>query len=146
MARAGRTGTAYSLVAGDELAYFIDLQLFLGNSVRLVGKDDDWHNVLGTVPQSVYDRYADQLAQWHENQLDLTNAKDVADKGWLKYLKSRPPASTESIRRVKKMKETKIEIHPLFKDEENEQQMSVKRESILEEMKRFRPHAVRKLS
>jgi ATP-dependent RNA helicase DDX54/DBP10 len=33
VARAGREGTAYSLVAGDELPYFIDLLLFLGTFV-----------------------------------------------------------------------------------------------------------------
>ena len=30
VARAGRFGCAYSFVAQDELAYFVDLQLFLG--------------------------------------------------------------------------------------------------------------------
>jgi len=37
VARAGRPGNAYSFVAGDELAYFVDLQLFLGNSIQLSG-------------------------------------------------------------------------------------------------------------
>ena len=36
MARAGRTGTAYSLVSPDELAFVIDLHLFLGRSLNLV--------------------------------------------------------------------------------------------------------------
>ena len=31
-ARAGRSGTAYSLAAPDELPYLIDLQLFLGQN------------------------------------------------------------------------------------------------------------------
>ena len=30
VARAGRQGVAYSLIAQDELAYYVDLQLFLG--------------------------------------------------------------------------------------------------------------------
>merc|ERR1719295_2325336 len=51
VARAGRTGTAYSLVATDEMAYYIDLQLFLGNSMKTVADsstgDGDWHNVIG---------------------------------------------------------------------------------------------------
>lgn len=35
MARAGRSGTAYSLVAPDEVPYLLDLHLFLGRSITL---------------------------------------------------------------------------------------------------------------
>ena len=35
MARAGRSGTAYSLVSSDEVAYMLDLHLFLGLGVKL---------------------------------------------------------------------------------------------------------------
>ena len=64
VARAGRTGTAYSLMAGDEIAYFIDLQLFLGRSISFISdKDKDWHNKVGEVPQRVYDDYADQVSE-----------------------------------------------------------------------------------
>ena len=77
VARAGRAGTAYSLVAGkkrlqykyssesiamnfhvsgDEMAYFIDLQLFLGSSVEFIPVEDknsqeDWDKLLGRCPQ-----------------------------------------------------------------------------------------------
>merc|ERR1719295_581479 len=49
VARAGRTGTAYSLVATDEMAYYIDLQLFLGGEpgVWREGDEGDWHRKLG---------------------------------------------------------------------------------------------------
>lgn len=64
VARAGRSGTAYSLIAGDEMAYFIDLQLFLGQNVSLVSTeaDQDWHNKVGEVPQRIYDDYSDQVS------------------------------------------------------------------------------------
>lgn len=35
MARAGRSGTAYSLVAPDEVPYLLDLHLFLGRTLTL---------------------------------------------------------------------------------------------------------------
>lgn len=35
VARAGRSGTAYSLVAPDEVPYLLDLYLFLGRSITL---------------------------------------------------------------------------------------------------------------
>ena len=35
VARAGRSGVAYSLVSSDEVAYMLDLHLFLGQTLRL---------------------------------------------------------------------------------------------------------------
>lgn len=35
VARAGRSGTAYSLVAPDEVPYLLDLHLFLGRALTL---------------------------------------------------------------------------------------------------------------
>jgi len=40
VARAGRSGTAYSLVAPDELPYLLDLHLFLGKPVKWVTEDN----------------------------------------------------------------------------------------------------------
>ena len=37
VARAGRTGVAYSLVSVDEVPYLLDLHLFLGRGLQLAG-------------------------------------------------------------------------------------------------------------
>jgi len=84
VARAGRAGNAYTFVAGDELAYFIDLQLFLGASIVFAGANgskDDWHNVIGRVPQAVNDDYADQLRRYHETSLDLSTLTKTSANG-----------------------------------------------------------------
>lgn len=108
VARAGRSGNAYSFVAGDELAYFVDLQLFLGNTIQFAGDRnfqqilrssklslfliiisysgpqttvENWHNVIGSVPQSCYDDYGDQLRKWHESNLDLATLVRTASNG-----------------------------------------------------------------
>ena len=36
VARAGRTGTAHSLIGPDEISYVFDLHLFLGRPMKLV--------------------------------------------------------------------------------------------------------------
>ena len=36
MARAGRSGTAYNLIAPDEMAYLFDLHVFLGRALKTV--------------------------------------------------------------------------------------------------------------
>merc|ERR1712223_867822 len=115
VARAGRKGCAYSLVAQDELAYLVDLQLFLGNSVKTVASltsevketansiDTIENSVLGTVPQDIYDIYEDQLKTWNESSLDLSNHNKISENGYKQYLKSRPGASVESVKRVRAM-------------------------------------------
>ena len=84
VARAGRPGNAYSFVAGDELAYFIDLQLFLGHSLSFVGPsttNDNWHNIIGRVPQAINDDYADQLKKYHDSNLDLETLTKTSSNG-----------------------------------------------------------------
>ena len=84
VARAGRPGNAYSFVAGDEIAYFIDLQLFLGSSITFAGQNndsEDWHNIIGRVPQAVNDDYSDQLRRYHETNLDLSTLTKTSENG-----------------------------------------------------------------
>lgn len=149
VARAGRSGTAYSLVAGDELAYYIDLQLFLGNPIQTVtpaaAEEGDWHNKLGSIPQRVYDDFSDQIEQWHDSSLDLFNMKKVAANGYMMYLKSRPAASMESVKRARHLKMGEaIAPHPLLQlqTESHPSESDARRTDFLEEMKNFRPPSV----
>ena len=167
VARAGRRGQAYSFVAGDELAYTVDLQLFLGNSVKTIASlssevkelanniDTIDNSVLGTVPQDIYDIYEDQLKTWHESSLDLYNQNKTADNGYKQYLKSRPGASVESVKRVRSMPRADgFGDHPLLlvnnkaessisnfkKSNSTSSQAETEfRSNMLEQMKKFRP-------
>merc|ERR1719433_684714 len=143
VARAGRFGCAYSFVAQDELAYFVDLQLFLGQgNVKLQLKDnisEEWHNVLGTVPQNITDQWLESLKKWHEDSPDLEGLVKTSSNGYKQYLKSRPGASNESVKRAKTIqKGQNIATHVLLAKYllQNEHQIS-----ILEQMKNFRPSA-----
>lgn len=146
VARAGRVGCAYSFVSQDELAYFVDLQLFLGQgNIKLQNPsltDDNWHNVLGAVPQSATDQWSDCLYRWHDDATDLENLVQVASNGFKQYLKSRPAASNESVKRAKAIqKGAKIHTHPLLTG--HDEHASSGAVNILEQMKNFRPPAVR---
>ena len=148
VARAGRVGVAYSFVTQDEMPYFVDLQLFLGNGkIKLQPKnkvakdvDQDWHNVLGSVPQNVTDDWSDSLRKWGESQ-DLTNLTLTASNGFKQYLKSRPAASNESTKRAKAIgKSNTVGPHPLLELHSAEGKVDQQdRENILEQMKKFRP-------
>ena len=94
VARAGRTGSAYSLVSSDELPYCIDLHLFISRPVILAKPDIDddrlghCHGsliflsssepclysipgVYGSVPQSILDDEEDYRVHLHQRNSDL---------------------------------------------------------------------------
>ncbi|XP_065549227.1 ATP-dependent RNA helicase DDX54 isoform X2 [Lathamus discolor] len=117
VARAGRSGTAYSLVAPDEMPYVFDLHLFLGHPLVLAGTQEmpaDAGGVLGRVPQSLVDDEECLLLTDHEGSLELRSLRRVADNAHKQYLRSRPGPSPESIKRAKDMDVSQLGIHPLF--------------------------------
>ncbi|NXI70493.1 DDX54 helicase, partial [Anseranas semipalmata] len=117
VARAGRSGTAYSLVAPDEMPYVFDLHLFLGRPLVLAGAQEmpaDTDGVLGRVPQSLVDDEECLLLTDHEGSLELQSLRRVADNAHKQYLRSRPGPSPESIKRVKDLDTSQLGIHPLF--------------------------------
>ncbi|KAG2470757.1 DDX54 helicase, partial [Polypterus senegalus] len=117
VARAGRCGTAYSLISADELAFVFDLNLFLGRPMRFAGAhgtDKDEDGVLGRVPQCILDDEEATVERAHENCLDLHNLKRVSENAYKQYLKSRPNPSPESIKRAKETDYSALDIHPLL--------------------------------
>ncbi|NWH63292.1 DDX54 helicase, partial [Geococcyx californianus] len=132
VARAGRSGTAYSLVAPDEMPYVFDLHLFLGRPLVLAGAQEmpagkadlaagircppaaDAGGVLGRVPQSLVDDEECLLVTDHEGSLELRSLHRVAENAHKQYLRSRPGPSPESIKRAKDLDMSQLGIHPLF--------------------------------
>ncbi|NWI69630.1 DDX54 helicase, partial [Todus mexicanus] len=131
VARAGRSGTAYSLVAPDEMPYVFDLHLFLGRPLILAGAQElpagkaepvagiglaaYAGGVLGRVPQTLVDDEECLLLTDHEGSLELRNLRRVADNAHKHYLRSRPGPSPESIKRTKDLDVSQLGIHPLFR-------------------------------
>ncbi|KAH0625436.1 hypothetical protein JD844_014953 [Phrynosoma platyrhinos] len=103
VARAGRSGTAYSFVAPDETPYVFDLHLFLGRPLVFASpheKPTDRDGMFGRVPQNIIDDEESLLQTDHERSLDLQNLRRVADNAQKQYQKSRPAPSAESIKRT----------------------------------------------
>ncbi|XP_047416545.1 ATP-dependent RNA helicase DDX54 isoform X1 [Sciurus carolinensis] len=119
VARAGRSGTAYSLVAPDEVPYLLDLHLFLGRSLTLARPHEEpsgagTDGVLGRVPQSVVDDEDCGLRSTLEASLELRSLGRVADNAQQQYVRSRPAPSPESIKRAKELDVAGLGLHPLF--------------------------------
>lgn len=84
-ARAGRPGTAHSLVSGDELCYWLDLLLFLGRSVSLAPSTVP--GTLGRIPQHLLDDWLSKILLWH-NSLSSLVSFYVVSKFWCNFVTS----------------------------------------------------------
>ncbi|XP_046868182.1 ATP-dependent RNA helicase DDX54 isoform X1 [Drosophila willistoni] len=97
-ARAGRSGTAFSIFSTDDTAHLLDLHLFLNRPFNI-----DDNIAIGTVPQ-------DLLEEEHLTVTEIKKSHHIAgvlrtsENAYKKYLSSRPVASTDANSRVKKIK------------------------------------------
>nr|XP_010341150.1 ATP-dependent RNA helicase DDX54 isoform X2 [Saimiri boliviensis boliviensis] len=145
VARAGRSGTAYSLVAPDEIPYLLDLHLFLGRPLALAlpleepsgaaGVD----GVLGRVPQSVVDEEDGGLQSTLEASLELRGLARVADNAQQQYVRSRPAPSPESIKRAKELDLAGLGLHPLFSSRFEEEELQ--RLRLVDSIRNYRSRA-----
>ncbi|CAC5380122.1 DDX54 [Mytilus coruscus] len=121
VARAGRSGMAYSLVSLDEMPYLLDLCVFLGRSLKVVPLDKkvtDDDGFYGLVPQDVIDDMAEKTRIWHTEMAELESMKKVVENALNKYIKSRQAPAAESIKRYKEMNKSGVKpgVHPVFGD------------------------------
>nr|XP_022919550.1 ATP-dependent RNA helicase DDX54 [Onthophagus taurus] len=135
-ARAGRSGTAYSLISPDEYAHLLDLYLFLGKKVSFVTTHTPKGDI-GHIPQSLLEEQQCFLLGLHETYIDLVSMREVSEKGYKQYLRSRPAASVDSNKRIKELPFGNCGIHTIFQTEDALSE--IKKENILERMKNYRP-------
>ncbi|CAJ0579867.1 unnamed protein product, partial [Mesorhabditis spiculigera] len=142
VARAGRTGTAISLVAPDEIPYLCDLFLFFGKPMKFAGANDAYDEnvtLIGRVPPSIVSLESDFLTAIHDNNEDMKDLRHKATNAMCKFTKTRPPPSAESARRTKDELRAKIlesSVHPFLKvkgDAENQ--------SILNQLSNYKSRA-----
>ncbi|XP_021573201.1 ATP-dependent RNA helicase DDX54 [Carlito syrichta] len=145
VARAGRSGTAYSLVAPDEVPYLLDLHLFLGRSLTLARPHEEpsgvagVDGVLGRVPQSVVDEEDSSLQSTLEASQELRGLGHVASNAQQQYVRSRPAPSPESIKRAKELDLARLGLHPLFSSRFEEEELQ--RLRLVDSIKNYRARA-----
>ncbi|EDV95506.1 GH15746 [Drosophila grimshawi] len=97
-ARAGRTGTAYSIFSTDDTAHLLDLHLFLNRPFNINDSSS-----IGTIPQDLLeDEYltVTEIKKSHH----IAGVLRTSENAYKKYLSSRPTASTDANSRAKKIK------------------------------------------
>lgn len=156
-ARAGRKGCAYSLLTREELAYLVDLNLFLGRPLHSIPKGmgpveakemqenfvKDQISCYGSFPQSLIDVLHSRVDVAIQEDADLSSLTRTITNAFKLYLKTRPPASKESCKRAKQMKEEGV--YPLLVSDAEAnavpQEQAVNMEAMKERIKKFRPAA-----
>lgn len=77
-ARAGRTGTAFSLVCSDELPYVLDLHLFLGRKINILQKNskvknESFEGAFGKIPSFLVEIQQSELMVWYQNDEEMVS-------------------------------------------------------------------------
>eukprot|EP01132_Coremiostelium_polycephalum_P006595 gene6595-8163_t len=140
VARAGRKGTAYSLVSPDEVAYMIDLHLYLGR--KMINKlespeqlEDTSISLYGNIPQNIIDRQTEFVNQQKSSCIELFSLTKTISNAHKKYILNRKGASHESNKRAKLL--DKSQYHPSLGDKIDNNEL-IRNDFILS-LKTFRP-------
>lgn len=130
-ARAGRSGLSISLVTLEDLPYTVELMLFLGAKLSVVGAAQDEAEageakkkaLIGAVPALEHEVESLELIMAEEGTV-IHGLKKSMMASYGLYNKSRPSASKESVARAKELLDAcggpaRLQglIHPAFRDE-----------------------------
>jgi ATP-dependent RNA helicase DDX54/DBP10 len=143
-ARAGKSGSAWSLVTNDEIPYMIDLQMFTSRPLVFASTFGDGQEpnyttelVFGHVPHSEITLEMESISSQVKDSLHLTTLRDSAQKGYKMFLRSRPSASKSSYQRTKEILNMSFGIHPLLVKKVGEGE--VERFSMIQSISGYRP-------
>ncbi|EKX32169.1 hypothetical protein GUITHDRAFT_121663 [Guillardia theta CCMP2712] len=139
-ARAGRSGTAYSLVGPEDVALMIDLHLFLGRPLQTSDQSEEENSFeafYGRMPQSLLDESQEIVQRLLHDNSDLAAALAVAQRALGLYKKTMEKPSSQSIRRAKEMDEDAI--HPWFLSDVDACEVAGQGRQFLKALQHFRP-------
>ncbi|XP_061368407.1 putative DEAD-box ATP-dependent RNA helicase 29 isoform X1 [Gastrolobium bilobum] len=153
VARAGRTGTAYSFLTSEDLAYLLDLHLFLSKPIKAAPTEEEvlqdmdgvmsktdqamanGETIYGRFPQKVIDLVSDRVREVIDTSAELESLLKTCTNAFRLYSKTKPLPSKESIRRVKDL--PREGLHPIFQNVlERGELMAL---AFSEHLKNFRP-------
>ncbi|KAI9009565.1 hypothetical protein BC832DRAFT_551797 [Gaertneriomyces semiglobifer] len=152
VARAGRSGKAYTLVSPDELPYLLDLNVYtsrpiiLSSSITPDNTDFDPHAaytttlIHGAFPIPTLSMSTEHVQNTLHSDVNLQTMYESAENAYRKYSKTRPGASKESYTRAKDLHLTSPNpgIHPLFHSDTKSDEFA--QADLLVALSRFRPN------
>lgn len=117
VARAGKSGTAISLVGPEERAFLVELHQFLGRDLKFARLDSlpQEEGLIGSAPQSVIDEETDSVLTWERSDFEVASLKKVSRNAYKQFCKTRPVASSDAVKRSKSLPFLQAAVHPIFK-------------------------------
>ncbi|KAL2892263.1 putative DEAD-box ATP-dependent RNA helicase 29 [Bienertia sinuspersici] len=152
VARAGRTGTAYSFVTPEDMPYLLDLHLALNRGIKpaptegeilkdigVMDKIDqamaNGVTVYGRFPQTALDLVQDKVWGVINSSVDLLSLKKSCINASRNYSQSKHLPSKESIRKLRYL--PREGLHPMFKGVLEGNELTAL--AFAERLKSFRP-------
>ncbi|XP_019157630.1 PREDICTED: putative DEAD-box ATP-dependent RNA helicase 29 isoform X1 [Ipomoea nil] len=153
VARAGRTGTAYSFVTPEDMPYLLDLHLFLSKPIRAAPTEEEvlqdidgvmsrmeqatanGDTIYGRFPQTALDLLSDRVREIIESSAELVSLQKPCKNSFRIYSKTKAKPSRESVKRVKDL--PREGLHLLFKNLLGGNELTAL--AFSERLKTFRP-------
>lgn len=145
VARAGRSGKAWSLVSADEIPFMLDFQLFSARPLVYAstfsekGAEPDFTKdiVFGIVPDSMIGLEIEDVLKYNKESAHLTSLAGTMANSYKMYYRSRPTASNESYKRAKEIPLNSLGIFPILLERIDD--TDKKRNAFIESLSKFRP-------
>lgn len=118
VARAGKSGVAFSLVCPEEYPYLVELHQFLDRPLRfakLEPSDPHEDGIIGSVPQENIDEEKEMLAKWLADTYEMQCLKKVCKNAYKQYARSRSLPSSTAVKKSKDPSFQNLVPHPIFK-------------------------------
>lgn len=141
-ARAGRSGTAYSIFSTDDEAHLIDLHLFLNRTF-----DAKNQLSIGFCPPELIEE-EHLIVQKLIKENDLADSYRISNNAYKAYIQTRPVASVESNKKVKNVNFSMLKVLDDFKEvcpvnqNENGEDAEKFKQDLLSKMNRYKAKTV----
>lgn len=133
-ARAGRTGTAFSIFSTEDEAHLVDTHLFLNRPLEILN-----YKSIGICDPALIEE-EQQFVLNHIKDSDLSNIYRVSNNAYKAYIQTRPAASVDSNKKVKNIKFTSLQVLDEFQSKNSPIDTSANdfKVNLLEQMKNYK--------
>ncbi|KAJ3307986.1 ATP-dependent RNA helicase ddx54, partial [Boothiomyces sp. JEL0838] len=144
-ARAGKSGSSWSLVINEEIPYLLDLQLFTNRPIIFSSTLTNAKSEPNYTSELVFGKFSgseimlevESIHAHIKGNIQLETLKESTVQGYKMYLRSRPAATKPSYNRAKEIKTQDIGIHPLITKTINQKELV--RYDMVNSLSKFRP-------
>ncbi|KPA82243.1 putative ATP-dependent RNA helicase [Leptomonas pyrrhocoris] len=144
VARAGRSGTAYSIMTFEDFPYYVDLMQFIGRPLQSAAMSGDLlftpdDGCYGRLPEEDIQLELDFLKRLHANDVEVRNMAKVVENAHKKFNRTKKKPTHEGIQEARKPQYAfdQTPLHPLLLERVGSTR--VRADAARFDLKRFKP-------